>query len=75
MTRAIALPPGAVRFDVRYQDKTDDHNGEWNSGSSRFGLKGQMGLDNGWTWLLAMRMGLQPGANGDNIYDRLLPLA
>ncbi|MDG2609445.1 porin, partial [Vibrio parahaemolyticus] len=37
------------RFDLRYQDRGGDDNGEWNSGSSRFGLKGQMGLDNGWT--------------------------
>lgn len=60
------------RFDVRYQDKGGDHNGEWNSGSSRFGLKGQMGLDNGWTGFGHAEWGYNSGANGDNIYDRLL---
>ena len=60
------------RFDVRYQDKGGDHNGEWNSGSSRFGLKGQMGFDNGWTGFGHAEWGYNSGANGDNIYDRLL---
>lgn len=60
------------RFDLRYQDKGGDHNGEWNSGSSRFGLKGQMGLDNGWTGFGHAEWGYNSGANGDNIYDRLL---
>ncbi len=60
------------RFDVRYQDKGGDHNGEWNSGSSRFGLKGQMGLDNDWTGFGHAEWGYNSGANGDNIYDRLL---
>ncbi len=46
---------------------------EWNSGSSRFGLKGQMGLDNGWTGFGHAEWGYNSGANGgDNIYDRLL---
>ncbi|MBW3695355.1 porin [Vibrio sp. T187] len=60
------------RFDVRYHDKGGDHNGEWNSGSSRFGLKGQMGLENGWTGFGHAEWGYNSGANGDNIYDRLL---
>lgn len=60
------------RFDVRYQDKGEDHNGEWNSGSSRFGLKGVMGLDNGWTGFGHAEWGYNSGANGNNIYDRLL---
>ena len=60
------------RFDLRYQDRGGDDNGEWNSGSSRFGLKGQMGLDNGWTGFGHAEWGYNSGANGDNIYDRLL---
>ncbi|MCW8336575.1 porin, partial [Vibrio paucivorans] len=60
------------RFDVRYHDKGGDHQGEWNSGSSRFGLKGQMGLDDGWTGFGHAEWGYNSGANGDNIYDRLL---
>lgn len=60
------------RFDLRYQDRGEDHNGEWNSGSSRFGLKGQMGLDNGWTGFGHAEWGYNSGANGDEIYDRLL---
>ncbi len=60
------------RFDVRYPDKGGDHNGEWNSGSSRFGLKGQMGLDKDWTGFGHAEWGYNSGANGDNIYDRLL---
>ncbi|GAL26597.1 outer membrane porin putative [Vibrio variabilis] len=60
------------RFDLRYQDKGEGHNGEWNSGSSRFGLKGVMGLDNGWTGFGHAEWGYNSGANGNNIYDRLL---
>ncbi len=60
------------RFDVRYQDKGEEHNGEWNSGSSRFGLKGQMALDNDWTGFGHAEWGYNSGANGNNIYDRLL---
>ncbi|USD66154.1 porin [Vibrio sp. SCSIO 43136] len=60
------------RFDLRYQDKGEEHNGEWNSGSSRFGLKGQMNLDNDWKGFGHAEWGYNSGANGDNIYDRLL---
>ncbi|MGR5252062.1 porin [Vibrio astriarenae] len=60
------------RFDLRYQDRGEGHNGEWNSGSSRFGLKGVMGLDNGWTGFGHAEWGYNSGANGNNIYDRLL---
>ncbi|WP_413112170.1 porin [Thaumasiovibrio sp. DFM-14] len=60
------------RFDIRYQDKGDEHQGEWNSGSSRFGLKGLKNLDNGWTGFGHAEWGYNSGANGSNIYDRLL---
>lgn len=60
------------RFDLRYQDRGNGDEGEWNSGSSRFGLKGTMGLDNGWTGFGHAEWGYNSGANGDNIYDRLL---
>jgi predicted porin len=60
------------RFDVRYQDGGGDSTGVWNSGSSRFGLKGEMGLDNGWTGFGHAEWGYNSGANGNNIYDRLL---
>lgn len=60
------------RFDLRYQDKGGDHEGEWNSGSSRFGLLGKMTLDNDWTGFGHAEWGYNSGANGSNIYDRLL---
>lgn len=60
------------RFEARYQDRGGNDEGEWNSGSSRFGLKGQMGLDNDWVGFGHAEWGYNSGANGDNIYDRLL---
>ncbi|HFV9295511.1 TPA: porin [Serratia fonticola] len=60
------------RFEVRYQDRGDDDKGEWNSGSSRFGLKGQIPLDNEWRGFGHAEWGYNSGANGNNIYDRLL---
>ncbi|MDN3715420.1 porin [Vibrio breoganii] len=60
------------RFDLRYQDRGNGDEGEWNSGSSRFGLKGVMQLDDGWKGFGHAEWGYNSGANGDNIYDRLL---
>ncbi|WP_313071214.1 porin [Atlantibacter hermannii] len=60
------------RFEVRYQDRGGDNYGEWNSGSSRFGLKGKMQLDDGWTGFGHAEWAYNSGSNGDNIYDRLV---
>ncbi|EKA7398766.1 porin [Vibrio parahaemolyticus] len=60
------------RFDLRYQDRGGNDQGEWNSGSSRFGLKGQMSLDNNWAAFGHAEWGYNSGENGNNIYDRLL---
>lgn len=60
------------RFEVRYQDRGGDDSGEWNSGSSRFGLKGQRELENGWRGFGHAEWGYNSGDNGNNIYDRLV---
>ncbi len=60
------------RFEARFQDKGGEHQSEWNSGSSRFGLKGVKQLDNGWQGFGHAEWGYNSGANGSNIYDRLL---
>ncbi|MDB2385900.1 porin [Shewanella sp.] len=60
------------RFDIRYHDKGGDHNGEWNSGSSRFGLQGLITLDRGWSGFGHVEWAYDSGANGSSIYDRLL---
>ncbi|MGL4475193.1 MAG: porin [Shewanella sp.] len=60
------------RFEVRYQNKGNDHQGEWNSGSSRLGFKGVKQLENGWAGFGHAEWGYNSGANGSNIYDRVL---
>lgn len=60
------------RFEIRYQDKGGDHDGEWNSGSSRFGLLGTKQLEDGWKGFGHAEWGYNSGSNGSDIYDRLL---
>ncbi len=60
------------RFEARYQDNGGDTDPVWNSGSSRFGLKGVKQLDNGWQGFGHAEWGYNSGSNGSDIYDRLL---
>ena len=59
------------RFEAR-QDKGDNHDGEWNSGSSRLGLMGVKQLEDGWKGFGHAEWGYDSGANGNSFYDRLL---
>ncbi|PSW10905.1 porin [Photobacterium rosenbergii] len=60
------------RFEARYQDNGGDSDPVWNSGSSRFGLKGVKQLDNDWEGFGHAEWGYNSGSNGSEIYDRLL---
>ena len=60
------------RFEARFQDERGNADTKWNSGSSRFGLKGIKKLEDGWEGFGHAEWGYNSGSNGSDIYDRLL---
>ncbi|MDN3682901.1 porin [Vibrio tapetis subsp. quintayensis] len=60
------------RFEARYQQPGEGQDSKWNSGSSRFGLKGTKQLDNGWQGFGHAEWGYNSQSDKSDIYDRLL---